>query len=170
MNRKIAILSICVFLLLSISCSHNGSQLTVEEREQIKTEVVASIETHVADIINQDYEKVMEFYVKENYILFGDGKYWGDYNTVDDIWGTWLPKWQKITEWELKNHKVQVFSRDGAIDYVEWTHERIEEDGDTTKAYGSWAWAMKKFPEGWKSSGAMIDHRYTAGPITRNNE
>ncbi len=36
----------------------------------------------------------MKFYVKENYILYGDGKYWGDYNAVYYIWGTWLPKWK----------------------------------------------------------------------------
>lgn len=80
----------------------------------------------------------MNYYVNEDYIVFGDGKYWGDYNTVDDIWGSALPAWKAIMKWELKNHKVHVFSREAAIDYVEWEHERIEEKGDTTKAFGFW--------------------------------
>lgn len=159
---------ICIFSIIIVSCNHTDKQLTGQEIKQIETEVIRSIENHVQDIINQDYDEVMKFYMKDDYILFGDGNYWGDYETVDDIWGTWLPRWEKITKWELKNHKVHVFSKDAAIDYVEWIHERIEEDGDTTKAYGSWAWGMQKFPEGWKSIGAMIDHRYTAGPNAKN--
>ncbi len=170
MKLRILLNFICFFLLSLVSCNYTEKPLDQEEKQQIKTEVISSIENHIVDLVNQDYNKVMKFYVKDDYILFGDGKYWGNYKTVDDIWGTWLPRWEKITKWELKNHKVHVFSRDAAIDYVEWVHERIEEDGDTTKAYGSWAWSMQKFPEGWKSVGTMIDHRYTSGPNTRNND
>lgn len=156
--------------ILIISCNSTEKPLSQNKRELIKAEVISSIENHVQDIINQDYQEVMKFYVKDDYILFGDGTYWGDYKTVDDIWGTWLPRWKKIAKWDLKNHKVLVFSEEGAIDYVEWIHERIEENGDTTKAYGSWAWTMQKFPEGWKSVGAMIDHRYTAGPMVESTD
>lgn len=170
MKLRILIPVICSISILNISCNSAENPLTQEDKERIETEVISSIETHVQDIINQDYPDVMKFYVKDDYILFGDGKYWGDYETVDDIWGTWLPRWKKITKWELKNHNVLVLSEDAAIDYVEWIHERIEENGDTTKAYGSWAWAMQKFPEGWKSIGAMIDHRYTAGPMAESTE
>jgi ketosteroid isomerase-like protein len=168
MKRSISMITSCIFSVLIVSCNHTDTPLTEEEKELIKIEVINSIENHVQDIINQDYDDVMKFYVEDDYILFGDGTYWSDYETVDDIWGTWLPRWKKITKWELKNHKVHVFSTNAAIDYVEWIHERIEEDGDTTKAYGSWAWAMQKFPEGWRSTGAMIDHRYTAGPNAEN--
>jgi hypothetical protein len=161
-------LTTCTCIVVMVSCNQTEKPLSEDEKEQIKVEVIASIEKHVEDIISQDYNEVMKFYVKENYILFGDGNYWGDYTTVDNIWGTWLPKWKEITLWNLKNHKVHVFSRDAAIDYVEWEHERIEENGDTTKAYGSWAWGMQRYQEGWKSVSAAIDHRYTAGPNANN--
>jgi len=170
MKLKIKITAICICSVLIASCNDSEKTLTQEEKEQIKTEVINSIENHVKDIVNQDYDEVMKFYVKDDYILFGDGAYWGDYKTVDDIWGTWLPRWKKITKWELKNHKVHVFSRDAAIDYVEWTHERTEENGDTTKAYGFWVWGLQSYPEGWKSVNAAIDHIYTAGPNAKNTD
>jgi hypothetical protein len=169
MKLKLLIESTCIFSVLIGSCNHTEKPLTHEEKEQIKSEVISSIEIHVKDIIKQDYPEVMKFYFKDDYILFGDGNYWGDYKTVDDIWGKWLPRWKQISKWELKNHKVHVFSRDAAIDYVEWIHERVEEDGDTTKAYGFWVWGMQRFPDGWKSVNAAIDHTYTAGPNVKQN-
>lgn len=162
--KKVISIFIFIIIVMIISCNQSERPLTSKEKEQIKTEVIASIEKHVHDIIRQDYNEVMKFYVKEDYFVFGNGTYWGDYSTVDDIWKTWLPKWKAITKWDLKNHKVHVFSKNAAIDFVEWDHERIEEDGDTTKAYGFWVWGMQRFPEGWKSVNAAIDHRYTAGP------
>lgn len=158
------IIKICLCAVVIFSCQQHADTFSESEKKQVETEVIASIEKHVHDIISRDYNKVMTFYVKEGYTLFGDGTYWGDYKTVDDIWGTWLPKWRAITSWELKNHKVNVFSKDAAVDYVEWEHERIEENGDTTKAYGFWVWGMQRYPDGWKSISAAIDHRYTAGP------
>lgn len=168
MRYQINKITICTCFVLMVSCNQAEEPISEGEKEQIKAEVIASIEKHVEDIISQDYDEVMKFYVKENYILFGDGNYWGDYATVDNIWRTWLPKWKVITQWNLKNHKVHVFSRDAAIDYVEWEHERIEENGDTTKAYGFWAWGMERYPEGWKSVSTAIDHRYTTGPNANN--
>ena len=164
---KLNILISALFILI-ISCKPTEKLLNKVEKEQIKTEVISSIENHVDDLISQDYNNVMQFYVKEDYVIFGDGAYWGDYKTVDDIWKTWLPKWKKITKWNLKNHKVHVYSRNAAVDYVEWEHERIEENGDITKAYGFWVWGMQRYEDGWKSVNVAIDHRYTAGPNVKN--
>ena len=156
--------AIVVIMITIVSCNSTEKSLTLKEKEQIKTEVISSIEKHVSDIISRDYNKVMQFYVKDDYVLFGDGNFWGDYATIDDIWKTWLPKWQIITKWSMKNHKVHVYSKNAAVDFVEWEHERIEENGDTTRAHGFWVWGMERFPEGWKSVNAAVDHRYTAGP------
>ena len=158
---------ILVFSLISIflfSCNpgkQTEGPLSIGEIEQIKTEVIASIENHIEVLKKLDYEEAMKFYNDENYIVFGDGKYWGDYSTIDNIWKTYLPKWRAITKWDLKNQKVHVFSRNSAIAYVEWDHARIEENGDGTKAYGFWVFGMQKFPDGWKSVNFAIDHRYT---------
>lgn len=151
---------VIVFMILLVSCNSVEQPLTEEEKEKIKDEVIADIEKHVKDIVAQDYEKVMPFYVKEDYILYGDGKYWGDYETIDNIWKKALSEWKVIKKWDMKNHKVYVYSRDAAVDYVEWEHERINADGDTTRGYGSWVWGMKRFPEGWRSVSAAVDHRY----------
>lgn len=165
---KAKTLILCTSTIWMASCNQTEKPITSEENEQIKTEVIASVEKHLDDIISQDYQKVMKFYEKENYVIFGDGAYWGDYTTIDDIWRTWLPRWKAITKWDLKNHKVHVFSRDGAVDFVEWEHERIEEDGDTTKAYGFLVWGMQRYPDGWRSINVAVDHRYTAGPNMEN--
>ncbi|GAA4457112.1 hypothetical protein GCM10023189_27330 [Nibrella saemangeumensis] len=157
-----------VFMTLVVSCDSTEKPLNPKEKEQIKAEVISSIEKHVDDIISRDYNKVMRFYVKDDYVLYGDGTYWGDYATIDSIWKTWLPKWKLITKWKMKNHKVHVYSRNAAVDFVEWEHERIEENGDTTRAYGFWVWEMQRFPDGWKSTSAAVDHRYTAGPNVKN--
>ncbi len=164
MKFKRVVLAMFAFMTLIMSCNSTEDSLSPKQKEQIKSEVISSIEKHVGDIISQDYNKVMQFYVKDDYVLFGDGTYWGDYKTIDTIWKTWLPKWKAITKWNMKNHKVHVYSINAAVDFVEWEHERIEENGDTTRAYGFWVWGMQRFPDGWKSINAAVDHRYTAGP------
>lgn len=167
MKFKIPSSTIISCIVVLVSCNSVEEPLTREEKEKIKAEVISDIEQHVSDIISQDYNKVMQFYVKEDYILFGDGTYWGDYTRIDNIWKTWLPKWKAITKWTMKNHKVHVYSRNAAVDYVEWEHERIEENGDTTRAYGFWVWGMQRYPKGWKSVNAAVDHRYIAGPNSK---
>jgi hypothetical protein len=161
-------LSMFAFLILFASCNSTEKPLSSKENEQIKSEVIASLEKHVGDIVNMDYNKVMPFYVKEDYVLFGDGKYWGDYSRIDDIWKKCFTTWKKIIKWKMKNHKVHVFSKNSAVDYVEWDHERVDANGDTVKGYGSWVWGMQRFPEGWKSVNAAVDHRYTLLPTTKD--
>lgn len=164
MKSKILVFATCILSVLLISCKSNKQTteaLSNDEIKQIKTEVIQSIANHIEVLKRLDYQEAMKFYTKENYIVFGDGKYWGDYSTVDDIWKTWLPRWKAITKWDLKNQKVHVFSKNSAIAYVEWDHARIEEDGSNTKAYGFWVFGMQRFQEGWKAVNSAIDHRYT---------
>ncbi|MGB5274938.1 MAG: nuclear transport factor 2 family protein [Flavobacteriaceae bacterium] len=164
MKSKILVFATCILSVLLISCKSNKQTteaLSNDEIKQIKTEIIESIANHIEVLKRLDYEEAMKFYTKENYMVFGDGKYWGDYSTVDDIWKTWLPRWKAITKWDLKNQKVHVFSRKSAIAYVEWDHARIEEDGSDTKAYGFWVFGMQRFQEGWKAVNSAIDHRYT---------
>ena len=153
-----------LLIILIISCNSTEKHLTPKEDEKVKAEVISSIEKHVKDIISQDYNKVMQFYNKDNYVIYGDGKYWGDYSAIDGIWKKWLPRWQAITKWIPKDHKVYVYSKDEAVVIMGWDHERIEEDGEVVKAYGSFVWGMQRFTDGWKSIYMVVDHRYTAGP------
>jgi len=164
MESKISIFTTCILSVLLISCkssNQTAEELSDNEIEQIKTEVIESIANHMEVLKRLDYEEAMKFYTKENYVIFGDGKYWGDYSAIDDIWKTWLPRWKEITKWDLKSQKIHVFSRNSAIAYVEWNHARIEEDGSDTKSYGFWVFGMQRFQEGWKSVNCAIDHRYT---------
>ncbi len=151
---------ICILLFSCNPVKLAEKPIPNEEMEQIKIEVIASITNHIEVLKTLDYKKAMKFYHDENYIVFGDGKYWGDYSTIDDIWKSYLPKWRAIKKWDLKTQKVHVFSRSSAIAYVEWDHARIEENGNETRAYGFWVFGMQKFQDGWKSVNFAIDHRY----------
>ncbi len=102
MKRAISMIISCIFSVLVVSCNHTDTPLTKEEKEPIKFEVINSIENHVEDIINQDYDEVMRFYVKDDFILFGDGTYWGDYETVDEIWGNLAAPMEKNYKMGIK--------------------------------------------------------------------
>ena len=102
------ILTKSLLIILIISCNSNEKRLTPKEVEKVKAEVIASIEKHIKDIISQDYDKVMPFYNKDKYVIYGDGKYWGDYSAVDTIWKKWLPRWQAITKWVPVDPKPMV--------------------------------------------------------------
>ena len=72
-----------VFLVLG--CSQQLKQLSIDEVEQVKNDIIKRSEKHASDLENLDYKSVMTFYA-EDLIVFGDGYYWGDYLTMDGVW------------------------------------------------------------------------------------
>ena len=71
--------------MILFSCNQLEKPLSVAEKEKIKEEIITAYENHIQDLMNLDYEEIMKFYPKDH-IIFGDGKYWGDYDTIDKIW------------------------------------------------------------------------------------
>jgi len=148
-------------VLLLLGCSQQTQQLSTAEIAQIKEDIIKRSEKHASDLENYDYKSVMTFYANtEDFIVFGDGYYWGDYLTVDGLWKDILEKgdWKKVLKWDLKNHKVHVFSRDAASYLVEFDHEHIAANGDTVGSSGCFTYGMKKIDGDWKAVTAHVSH------------
>jgi ketosteroid isomerase-like protein len=153
-------------IVIIVACSAQKNQeLTKEEIGLIKQEIIWSYAKHIEDLINLDYEEVMKFYADvDDHILFGDGLYWGDYNTIDQIWKSFCTKDNKLVlKWDLSEHHVYVFSRKAASYLVQFDNERIQTDGDTTKVTGCFSYGMKKFDDEWKVVTTHVTHNYLPG-------
>jgi len=73
MESKISIFTTCILSALLISCkssNQTAEELSNNEIEQIKTEVIESIANHMEVLKRMDYEEAMKFYTKENYVIF----------------------------------------------------------------------------------------------------
>jgi ketosteroid isomerase-like protein len=142
-----------------LCCSQQSEQLSVDEIEQIKNEIITRSEKYASDLENMDYESVMTFYSKD-LIAFGDGYYWGDYLTVDGVWKDLLKDgvWEKILKWDLQNHKIHVHSKNAASYLVEFDHEHLIENGDTVLSSGSFTYGMQKIDGEWKAVTANVTH------------
>ena len=72
-----------LLVLSSFSCNQEDEKLSAAEIAQIKREIIKRSEKHVSDLKNLDYKPVMTFYANtQDFIVFGDGYYWGDYLTL----------------------------------------------------------------------------------------
>ena len=151
-------ISLLVVTLL-FGCNQPSEQLSLDEIEQIKSDIIERSEQHGKDLKNMDYEAVMTFYAKDH-IFFGDGYYWGDYHTVAGIWKDLLGEggWQEILYWKLQNHKIHVFSREAASYLVEFDHEHIQNNGDKAISSGNFSYGMQKIDGEWKAVTAHISH------------
>jgi len=150
-----------LFVLLLPGCSQQIQQLTTAEIAQIKEDIIRLSEKHASDLENLDYKSVMTFYANvDDFFAFGDGYYWGDYQTVDGIWNDILGKggWKKMLKWDLKNHKVHVFSKYAASYLVEFDHEHILANGDTARSSGCFAYGMQKINGDWKAVTGHVSH------------
>lgn len=149
-----------LFVLSLFSCNQEVEKLSAEEIAQIKSEIIKRSEKHASDLGNLDYKSVMTFYANtRDFIVFGDGYYWGDYLTLDRIWSDLLERgWKKMLKWELNNHQIHVFSKDAASYLVEFDHEQIEATGDTVRSSGCFTYGMQKINGDWKAVTAHVSH------------
>lgn len=151
-------LSLLVILLV-LGCNQQPKQLSIEEIEHLKINIIERSEKHANDIENMDYESVMTFYA-EDLIVFGDGYYWGDYLTMDGIWKDLLGEgdWEKILKWDLQKHKIHVFSKYAASYLVEFDHEHLDVNADTVRSSGCFTYGMEKIDGEWKVVTAHVSH------------
>ncbi len=150
-----------LFVLSLSNCNQKEDKLSASELEQIKSEIIKRSEKHASDLENLDYKSVMSFYANtQDFIVFGDGYYWGDYLTMDGVWKSILGNggWKKMLKWDLKNHKVYAFSPDAASYLVEFDHEHIEPNGDTARSSGCFTYGMQKIKGDWKAVTAHVTH------------
>ncbi len=140
-------------------CNQQPHKLSAEEIAQIERDIIARSEKHASDLENLDHKSVMTFYA-EDFILFGDGYYWGDYLTIDGVWRGILGEggWKKMLKWDLQNHKVHVFSRDAASYLVEFDHEHLIDNGDTVRSSGNFSYGMQRIDGEWKAVTAHVSH------------
>jgi ketosteroid isomerase-like protein len=155
-----------LFALLLLACSHQGMcqeerQLSAKEVAQIKSDIIKRAERNAQDLRNLNYKAVMTFYADvDDFIVFGDGYYWGDYKTIDGIWKDFTGGVKKMLKWDLSNPKIHVFSKTVASSLVEFYHERINGSGDTTKGHGCFSLGMQKIDEDWKVVTMHVTHNY----------
>ena len=141
-------------------CQKEG-RLSAAEIAQIKNDIIKRSEKHAKDLMNLDYKEVMTFYGDvDDFIIFGDGYYWGDYKTVDGVWKDFTGWVKKMLKWDFYNPKIHVFSKDVASCLVEFYHERIEANGDTTKGHGCFSFGMQKIEGDWKVVTMHVTHNY----------
>ncbi|QJW90179.1 SnoaL-like domain-containing protein [Spirosoma taeanense] len=135
--------------------------LSAQEIAQIKNDIIRRAEKNAQDLRNRDYKAVMTFYADiDDFIIFGDGYYWGDYKTIDGIWKDFTGGVKKMLKWDFYNPKIHVFSRDVASCLVEFYNERIEANGDTTKGHGCFSFGMQKIDSNWKVVTMHVTHNY----------
>src|SRR5688572_17953756 len=107
-----------LFVLLLLCCYHQGlcqqkGQLSADEIAQIKSDIIKRSEKHAKDLIKLDHKAVMTFYGDiDDFVVFGDGYYWGDYKTIDGIWKDFTGNVKKVLKWDFYNPKIHVFTKD----------------------------------------------------------
>jgi len=141
-------------------CQQEG-QLSAEEIAQIKSDIIKRAERNAQDLRNLDHKAIMTFYADVNdFIVFGDGYYWGDYKTIDGVWKDFTVGVKKVMKWDIYNPKIHVFSKNVASCLVEFYHERNNGSGDTTKGHGCFSFGMKKIDNDWKVVTMHVTHNY----------
>jgi hypothetical protein len=151
-----------LYLVLSmffVCCSTH--ELSEKEVEKVKNEIMRRADEHAQDLVNLDHRAIMTFYADVNdFIVFGDGYYWGDYKTIESVWKDFTTGVRRVIKWELHNPKIHVFSEDVASCLVEFYHERINAQGDTTKGHGCFSYSMQKINGDWKAVTMHVTHNY----------
>ncbi len=153
-----------LFALSLLICSQlklyaQDSQLSKEEIDEIKSEIIARAEKQAIDLNKLDYEEIMTFYADvDDFIVFGDGYYWGDYITIDLLWKGFTTN-IKENSWEFLNPKIHVFTKDVASLLVEFNHERIQ-NGEAKGGHGCFSFGLQKINGDWKVVTMHVTHNY----------
>jgi hypothetical protein len=154
-----------LFALSLLSCSQlklyrQDSQLPKKEIEEIKREIIKRAEKQENDLSKLDYKEIMTFYANvDDFIIFGDGYYWGDYITIDNIWKRFTKNYKENT-WEFSNPKIRVFTKDIASLLVEFDHKRITLNGENQGGHGCFSFGMQRIDRDWKVVTMHVTHNY----------
>lgn len=150
-----------LILLLLNSCDQKEKDLSASDIAQIKNDIISKSEKHASDLENHALKSVLDFYGNtEDFAIFGDGYYWGDYQTAVGVLNKMIGPdgWKKILKWDLQNHKVNVLSENAASYLVEFDHEHIEKTGDTARSSGCFTYGMQKISGDWRAVTVHVSH------------
>lgn len=143
-------------IILFLSCRKRTKE---PMKADIKLEISAMYRCHIKDLKNLDHAALMIHYADvEDHILFGDGEYWGDYQTVYEIWENFIQGTKEILEWNISNEHLHVLSESSASYLMEYYNERINISGDTIKDRGSVGYGLKKIDDSWSIVTTSVSH------------
>jgi len=143
-------------LFLIVSCQ---KQIEKTAKTDQKTAISKMYRIHVEDLKNLDHAKLMTHYADvDDHILFGDGEYWGNYQTVNDIWKNFIGDTKEILIWNLSNEHINLLSDNSASYLMEYYNERIDNKGDTLKVRGSAGYGLRKIENKWRIVTTNVSH------------
>lgn len=138
--------------------------LNLFSQGHIKQEIINRVQQHFDDLKRLDFERVMTLYADTaDFAMYGDGNYWGNYETVRDIWKAFTGGVKQIIKWDLMNVNIYPFSATAASALMDYDNERVEGNGDTTKVTGTFSCGMQKINGEWKVVTMLVTHDYKEG-------
>lgn len=153
-SMKFSLLPLLVILFLSCK---NRTESSSEAKS--KSEITLMYQSHIKDLKNLNHTALMTHYADvEDHILFGDGEYWGDYETVNNIWKNFIGDTREILKWNLSNEHLHLLSENSASYLMEYYNERITKSGDTLKVRGSVGYGLKKINDNWCIVTTNVSH------------
>lgn len=159
-KMKTLLLLSVYFCLVLVSCNNQTDSTNSFDSDAAREEIIEMYNLHLVDLGNLDHEGTMTHYAKgEDHILFGDGKYWGDYETVSKIWKNFIYDTKQIITWDISEQHINLLSESSASYLMEFYQERIKVNGDTAKVKGSVAYGLVKGNSGWKIATTNITHQ-----------
>ncbi|TXN37678.1 hypothetical protein FVB32_05160 [Flagellimonas hymeniacidonis] len=149
-----------IFLLLGtlllIGCKEQSAESSTVH---LKKEISEMYHRHIKDLKNLNHTKLMTHYLDvDDHILFGDGQYWGNYQTVNDIWKNFIGDTQEILVWNLSNEHINLLSNNSASYITEYYNQRINNKGDTIKVRGSVGYGLIKVKSEWRIVTTNVSH------------
>ena len=147
---------ILVGILVLIGCKEQNAELLTVA---LQNEISEMYDRHIEDLKNLDHPKLMTHYLDaDDHVLFGDGEYWGNYQTVNDIWKRFIGDTREILIWSLSEEHITLLSNDSASYLMEYYNERINNEGDTLKVRGSVGYGLRKVESKWRIVTTNVSH------------
>ena len=136
-----------------------NERLEQSQEIDLKKEIFEMYQSHIEALTNLDHARLMSHYEDEyDHVLFGDGEYWGKYQTVDAIWKGFIQDTKEILEWNISNEHVNLLSDSSASYLMEFYNVRINKLEDTLKVRGSVSYGLKKLDGIWKIVTTNVSH------------
>ncbi|NAS13331.1 nuclear transport factor 2 family protein [Poritiphilus flavus] len=138
------------------SCGEGSKEITDND---LKLEIKRMYEHHIQDLKNLDHTSLMRHYANTNdHVLFGDGEYWGNYETVSNIWENFTQNTREILEWKISNEHIHLLSESSASYLMEYYNSRVDSAGDTLNIRGSVSYGLKKIDDDWRIVTTNVSH------------
>ncbi len=141
------------FSLFLAGCNTNSpqsDQLSVSEKEKIKSEITQRVDKYYEAVKTNNIDEILSFWSdSDEFIHAGDGSIFGGYKE----WSNWLREWTKPDRkwlyWNNRDIHVIPIDKIAATYTMNFENAYIEK-GDTMKVRGSWTFVFRKEYSGWK--------------------